>query len=87
MEVSKELETAQSVTFGFGNGFMMTELSIDVTVQSAGVMFSDESTLRLQPDYSLTFIWRMPSTLYPQDNIIDRHRYGGTGLLVWGDLY
>ncbi|GFU00750.1 nibrin [Trichonephila clavipes] len=46
-------------------------------------MFSDESCLSLQFDSLRTFIRRTPGTCYHQENIIERHRFGGTGLLVW----
>ncbi|GFY32959.1 HTH_Tnp_Tc3_2 domain-containing protein [Trichonephila clavipes] len=47
-------------------------------------MFSDESRFSLQSDSRWTFIWRVPGTRYHQEKIIERHRFGGTGLLVWG---
>ena len=49
-------------------------------------MFSDESRFSLQSDSRRTFIWRTPGTRYHQDNIIERHRYGGAALLVWGGI-
>ncbi|KFM66004.1 Transposable element Tcb1 transposase, partial [Stegodyphus mimosarum] len=51
--------------------------------QWASVMFSDESRFSLQSDSRRTFIWRAPGTRYNQENIIERHRYGGAGVLVW----
>ncbi|KFM64981.1 Transposable element Tcb1 transposase, partial [Stegodyphus mimosarum] len=54
--------------------------------QWACVMFSDESRFNLQSDSRRTFIWRAPGTRYYQENIIERHRYGGAGLLVWGGM-
>ncbi|GBM68439.1 hypothetical protein AVEN_54948-1 [Araneus ventricosus] len=50
------------------------------------VMFSDESRFSLQSDSRRTFIWRAPGTLYHQENMIERHRYGGAGWLVWGGI-
>ncbi|GFV80877.1 transposable element Tcb1 transposase [Trichonephila clavipes] len=50
------------------------------------VMFSDESRVSLQSDSLRTLIWRAPSTRYHQENIIERHRYGGTEWLVWGGI-
>ncbi|GFT61527.1 DDE_3 domain-containing protein [Trichonephila clavipes] len=44
------------------------------------VMFS------LQSDSRCTLIWRVPGTRYHQENIIERHRYGGAGWLVWGGI-
>ncbi|KFM75818.1 hypothetical protein X975_16652, partial [Stegodyphus mimosarum] len=40
-------------------------------------MFSDESRFSLQSDSRRTFIWRAPGTRYHQENIFERHRYGG----------
>ncbi|GFT02102.1 transposable element Tcb1 transposase [Trichonephila clavipes] len=50
------------------------------------VMFSDESRFSLQSDSRRTLIWRAPGTRYHQENTIERHRYGGTGWLVWGRI-
>ncbi|GFU41802.1 transposable element Tcb1 transposase [Trichonephila clavipes] len=47
------------------------------------VMFSDESRFNLQSDSRRTLLWRAPGTRYQQENTIERHRYVGTGLLVW----
>ncbi|KFM67890.1 hypothetical protein X975_15384, partial [Stegodyphus mimosarum] len=49
-------------------------------------MFSVESRFSLQTDSRRTFIWRAPGTRYHQENIIERHRYGGAGVLVWGGI-
>ncbi|KFM72124.1 Transposable element Tcb1 transposase, partial [Stegodyphus mimosarum] len=54
--------------------------------QWACVMFSDESRFSLPSDSRRTFIWRAPDTRYNQENIIERHRYGGAGVLVWGEI-
>ena len=54
--------------------------------QWARVMFPDESRFSLQSDSRRTFIWRTPGNRYHQDNIIERHRYGGAALLVWGGI-
>ncbi|KFM70278.1 Transposable element Tcb1 transposase, partial [Stegodyphus mimosarum] len=54
--------------------------------QWACVMFSNESRFSLQADSHRTFIWRPPGTRYHQENIIERHRYGGAGVLVWGGI-
>ncbi|GFY05393.1 transposable element Tcb1 transposase [Trichonephila clavipes] len=50
------------------------------------VMFSDESRFSLQSNSRRTLIWRAPGTRYHQENTIERHRYGGAGLLVWGGI-
>ncbi|GFV44552.1 transposable element Tcb1 transposase [Trichonephila clavipes] len=42
--------------------------------------------LRLPSDSRRTLIWRAPGTRYHQENTIERHRYGGTGWLVWGGI-
>ncbi|GFX18344.1 transposable element Tcb1 transposase [Trichonephila clavipes] len=39
-----------------------------------------------QFDSRRTLIWRAPGTRYHQENTIERHRYGGTGWLVWGGI-
>ncbi|KFM69175.1 Transposable element Tc3 transposase, partial [Stegodyphus mimosarum] len=49
-------------------------------------MFSEESRFSLQSDSRRTFIWRAPGTRYHQESIIERHRYGGAGVLVWGGI-
>ncbi|GFX91205.1 transposable element Tcb2 transposase [Trichonephila clavipes] len=49
-------------------------------------MFSNESRFNLQSDSRRTLIWRAPGTRYHQENTIERHRYGGTGWLVWGGI-
>ncbi|KFM59399.1 Transposable element Tcb1 transposase, partial [Stegodyphus mimosarum] len=54
--------------------------------QWACVMFSDESRFSLQSDSCRAFIWRAPGTRYHQENITERHRYGGAGVLVWGRI-
>ncbi|GFU31747.1 transposable element Tcb1 transposase [Trichonephila clavipes] len=46
------------------------------------VLFPDESRFSLQSDSRLTLIWRARGTHYHQENTIERHRYGGAGL-VW----
>ncbi|GFU91598.1 transposable element Tcb1 transposase [Trichonephila clavipes] len=50
------------------------------------VMFSDESRFSLQSDSHRTLIWRAPGIRYHQKNIIERHRYGDAGWLVWGGI-
>ncbi|GFX29149.1 transposable element Tcb1 transposase [Trichonephila clavipes] len=40
----------------------------------------------LQSDSCRTLIWRASGTRYHQENIIERHRYGGAGWLVWGGI-
>ncbi|GFV92697.1 transposable element Tc3 transposase [Trichonephila clavipes] len=49
-------------------------------------MFSEESRFNLQSDSRRTLIWRVPGTRYHQENIIERHHYGGAGWLVWGGI-
>ncbi|GFT04406.1 transposable element Tcb1 transposase [Trichonephila clavipes] len=56
------------------------------TQQWSCVMFSDESRFSLQSDSRRTLIWRAPGTRCHQENTIERHRYGGTGWLVWGGI-
>ncbi|KFM63304.1 Transposable element Tcb1 transposase, partial [Stegodyphus mimosarum] len=54
--------------------------------QWACMMFSDESRFSLQSDSRRTFIRRAPGTRYHKENTIERHRYGGAGVLVWGGI-
>ncbi|KFM75371.1 Transposable element Tcb1 transposase, partial [Stegodyphus mimosarum] len=54
--------------------------------QWACVMFSDVSRFSLQSDCRRTFIWRAPGTRYHQENIIERHCYGGAEVLVWSGI-
>ncbi|GFV16860.1 HTH_Tnp_Tc3_2 domain-containing protein [Trichonephila clavipes] len=49
------------------------------------VMFSDESRFSLQSDSRRTLVWRAPGTRNPQENTIERHRYGGAGWLAFGE--
>ncbi|GFT15915.1 cubilin [Trichonephila clavipes] len=44
------------------------------------------SRFSLQSDSSRTLIWRASGTRFHQENTIERHRYGGTGWLVWGGI-
>ncbi|GFW44538.1 transposable element Tc3 transposase [Trichonephila clavipes] len=48
--------------------------------------FQDDGNVSLQSDSSRTLIWRAPGTRYHQENIIERHQYGGAGWLVWGGI-
>ncbi|GFV59863.1 transposable element Tcb1 transposase [Trichonephila clavipes] len=50
------------------------------------VMFFDESRFSLQSDSRRTLIRRTPGTRFHQENTIERHRYGGTGWLVWAGI-
>ncbi|KFM61440.1 Transposable element Tcb1 transposase, partial [Stegodyphus mimosarum] len=62
------------------------EHSLWTPQQWACLMFFDESRFSLQSDSRRTFIWRAPGTRYHQENIIEGHRYGGAGVLVWGGI-
>ncbi|GFU65931.1 transposable element Tcb1 transposase [Trichonephila clavipes] len=48
------------------------------------VRVSDESRFSLLSDSHRTLIWRPPGTRYPQENTIERHRYGRAGWLTFG---
>ncbi|GFX89075.1 transposable element Tcb1 transposase [Trichonephila clavipes] len=50
------------------------------------VMFSDESRFSLQSDSHRILIWRAPGTRCHPENSIARHRYGGAGWLVSGEI-
>ncbi|KFM74705.1 Transposable element Tcb1 transposase, partial [Stegodyphus mimosarum] len=54
--------------------------------QWACLMFSGESRFSSQSDSRRTFIWRAPGSRYHQENIIEGHRYGGAGVLVWSGI-
>ncbi|GFU59322.1 transposable element Tcb1 transposase [Trichonephila clavipes] len=62
------------------------EHALQTPQQWSGVMFSDESRFSLQSDSRRSLIWRVPGTRYHQENTIERHRYGGAGWLVWGEI-
>ncbi|KFM76884.1 Transposable element Tcb1 transposase, partial [Stegodyphus mimosarum] len=62
------------------------EYALSTPQQWAYVMFSDVSRFSLQSDSRRTFIWRVLGTRYHQENIIERHRYGSAGVLVWGGI-
>ncbi|GFV26413.1 transposable element Tcb1 transposase [Trichonephila clavipes] len=70
LEVSKELEIAQSVISRLRQRF-----------QDDG-----NSRFSLQSDSRWTLIWRAPGTRYHQENTIERHRYSGAGWLVRGGI-
>lgn len=40
----------------------------------------------LKSDSHHVFIWRTPETRYNLEKVVEHHRYGGTGLLVLGDI-
>ncbi|GFX84733.1 transposable element Tcb1 transposase [Trichonephila clavipes] len=44
------------------------------------------SSLQLPSDSRRTLIWSAPGTRYHQEKTIERHRYGGAGWLVWGEI-
>ncbi|GFX49163.1 transposable element Tc3 transposase [Trichonephila clavipes] len=48
--------------------------------------FQGRPCLVFQSDSRRTLIWRAPGTRYHQENTIERHRYGGSGWLVWGGI-
>ncbi|GFW73246.1 transposable element Tcb1 transposase [Trichonephila clavipes] len=62
------------------------EHSLWTSQQWSCVMFSDESRFSLQSGSRRTLIWRALGTSYHQENTIERHRYAGTGWLVWGGI-
>ncbi|GFW76384.1 transposable element Tcb2 transposase [Trichonephila clavipes] len=49
----------------------------------AYVMVSDESKFSFQSGSHRTVIWKAPGTHYHQENIIERHSLGGSGLLIF----
>ncbi|GFV75799.1 jerky protein homolog-like [Trichonephila clavipes] len=50
------------------------------------VLFTDESRFSLSSDSHRILIWRERSSRNHPSNIIERHRYGGHGVLVWGGI-
>ncbi|GFV81969.1 transposable element Tcb2 transposase [Trichonephila clavipes] len=48
------------------------------------VLFTDESRFSLSSDSHRILIWRERGTRNHPSNIIERDRYGGCGVLVWG---
>ncbi|GFU20811.1 transposable element Tc3 transposase [Trichonephila clavipes] len=49
------------------------------------VLFTDESRFSLSSDSHRILIWRERGSNHPS-NIIERDRYGGRGVLVWGGI-
>ncbi|GFU82306.1 transposable element Tcb2 transposase [Trichonephila clavipes] len=50
------------------------------------VLFTDESRLSLSSDSHRILIWRERRSRNHPSNIIERDRYGGRGVLVWGGI-
>ncbi|GFW65738.1 transposable element Tcb2 transposase [Trichonephila clavipes] len=50
------------------------------------VLFTDESRFSLSSDSHRIFIWRERGSRNHPSNIIERDRYGGRGVLVWGGI-
>ncbi|GFT04567.1 transposable element Tcb1 transposase [Trichonephila clavipes] len=50
------------------------------------VLFTDESRFSLSSDCHRILIWRERRSRNHPSNIIETHRYGGRGVLVWGDI-
>ncbi|GFV72827.1 transposable element Tcb2 transposase [Trichonephila clavipes] len=50
------------------------------------VLFTDESRFSLSSDSHRILIWRERGCRNHQSNIIERDRYGGGGVLVWGGI-
>ncbi|GFX99921.1 transposable element Tc1 transposase [Trichonephila clavipes] len=50
------------------------------------VLFTDESRFSLSSDSHRIVIWRERGSRNHPSNIIDRDRYGGRGVLVWGGI-
>ncbi|GFV61041.1 transposable element Tcb2 transposase [Trichonephila clavipes] len=51
-----------------------------------GVLFTDESRFSLSSDSHRILIWRERGSRNHPPNIIERDRYGGGGVLVWGGI-
>ncbi|GFW92237.1 transposable element Tc1 transposase [Trichonephila clavipes] len=50
------------------------------------VLFTDESRFSLSSDSHRILIWRERGSRNHPSNIIERDRYGGRGILVWGGI-
>ncbi|GFT82201.1 transposable element Tcb1 transposase [Trichonephila clavipes] len=50
------------------------------------VLFTDESRFSLSSDSHRILIWREPRSRNHPSNIIERDRFGGRGVLVWGGI-
>ncbi|GFU87288.1 transposable element Tcb2 transposase [Trichonephila clavipes] len=50
------------------------------------VISTDESRFSLSSDSHRILIWREQGSRYHPSNIIERDRYGGRGVLVWGGI-
>ncbi|GFX43371.1 transposable element Tcb2 transposase [Trichonephila clavipes] len=50
------------------------------------VLFTDESRFSLSSDSHRILIWREPGSHNHPSNIIERDRYGGRGVLIWGGI-
>ncbi|GFT66794.1 transposable element Tcb1 transposase [Trichonephila clavipes] len=50
------------------------------------VLFKDESRFSLSSDFHRILIWRERGSCNHPSNIIERDRYGGRGVLVWGGI-
>ncbi|GFV88794.1 transposable element Tcb1 transposase [Trichonephila clavipes] len=50
------------------------------------VLFTDESRFSLSSDFHRILIWRERGSRNHPSNIIERDRYGGRGVLVWGGI-
>ncbi|GFU95367.1 transposable element Tcb1 transposase [Trichonephila clavipes] len=50
------------------------------------VLFTDESRISLSSDSHRILIWRERGSRNHPSNIIERDRYGGCGVLVWGGI-
>lgn len=54
--------------------------------QWRSVLFTDESRFSLDSDSRRRLVWREAGTRYHPSNIVERDRYGGAGVLVWGGI-
>ncbi|GFU08049.1 transposable element Tcb1 transposase [Trichonephila clavipes] len=54
--------------------------------ECGGVLFTDESRFSLSSDSHRILIWRERGSHNHPSDIIERDRYGGRGVLVWGGI-
>ena len=50
------------------------------------VLFTDESRFNLEHSDGRRRIWRRPGERYDEQNIVQRDRYGGGSIMVWGGI-
>ncbi|GFX98323.1 cubilin [Trichonephila clavipes] len=87
LEVSEELGITQSVISRLWQRFQDDgNWSRCYSTGRPRVTTPNEDWFSLQSDSRRTLIWRAPGIRYHQENTTERHRYGGAGWLVGGEI-